>query len=154
MAARGRLRASDADRDKVIEELKAAFTQGRLAKDELESRAGQAFTARTYAELAAATDGIPAKPIAPVPARPALAGARAWPPAELVAQARGNPLKSPGMRALRWGLVAGTIMLAAMVAMVLVTGNKDLFSATVLPLMADSYALVIYLNTRMIVRHD
>jgi hypothetical protein len=37
----------------VIGILKAAFVHGRLTKDELDTRAGQAFTARTYAELAA-----------------------------------------------------------------------------------------------------
>jgi len=33
-AGRGRLRASDADREQVIDVLKAAFVQGRLTKDE------------------------------------------------------------------------------------------------------------------------
>ena len=56
----GRLRASHADREQVIEVLKAAFVQGRLTKDELDARAGQAFTSRTYAELAAATADLPA----------------------------------------------------------------------------------------------
>jgi hypothetical protein len=58
--SRGRLRASDADREHMIDTLKAAFVQGRLTKDELEMRAGQAFTSRTYAELAAITADIPA----------------------------------------------------------------------------------------------
>ncbi len=40
--------------------LKAAFVQGRLAKDELDARAGQAFAARTYADLAALTADLPA----------------------------------------------------------------------------------------------
>jgi hypothetical protein len=38
-AARGRLRASDADREQVIDVLKVAFTQGRLTKDDLDLRA-------------------------------------------------------------------------------------------------------------------
>ena len=46
-AARGYLRASHADREQVIGVLKAAFVQGRLTKDELDARAGQAFAART-----------------------------------------------------------------------------------------------------------
>jgi hypothetical protein len=37
----------------VIGILKAAFAHGRLTKDELDTRAGQAFAPRTYAELAA-----------------------------------------------------------------------------------------------------
>jgi len=56
---RGYLRASHADREQVIETLKAAFVQGRLTKGEFDLRVGQAFAARTYAELAAATAGIP-----------------------------------------------------------------------------------------------
>ena len=40
--------------------LKTAYAQGRLTKDELEARAGQAFASRTYAELAALTADIPA----------------------------------------------------------------------------------------------
>jgi putative transcriptional regulator len=61
---RGHLRASYADREQAIEMLKAAFTQDRLAKDEFEARVGQAFAARTHAELAAVTADIPA-PVIP-----------------------------------------------------------------------------------------
>jgi hypothetical protein len=64
---RGRLRASHADREQVIELLKTAFVQGRLAKDEFEARVGQAFASRTYAELSAVTTDIPAAPIAAAP---------------------------------------------------------------------------------------
>ena len=70
-AGRGHLRAADADREAVIDLLKAAFVQGRLAKDELDARAGQALTARSCAELAVLTDDIPAgPPAAGPPARP------------------------------------------------------------------------------------
>jgi Domain of unknown function (DUF1707) len=68
-AGRGHLRASHADREHVIDLLKAAFVAGRLTKDELDTRAGQAFTARTYAELAPITADIPAGPLAPRPTR-------------------------------------------------------------------------------------
>jgi Domain of unknown function (DUF1707) len=61
-AGDGRLRASDADREQVIDVLKAAFVQARLTKDEFEVRVGQAFASRTYAELAVVTAGIPAGP--------------------------------------------------------------------------------------------
>ena len=59
-AARGRLRASHADCEQVINVLKAAFVQGRLAKDELHARVDQTFASRTYAELAAITADLPA----------------------------------------------------------------------------------------------
>jgi hypothetical protein len=58
--SRGRLRASDADREQVIDVLKAAFVQGLLTKDELSTRAGQALASRTNAELAVITADIPA----------------------------------------------------------------------------------------------
>ena len=57
----GRIRASDAEREQVIDTLKAAFVQGWLTRDQLGVRAGQALVSRTYAELAAVTEGIPAR---------------------------------------------------------------------------------------------
>lgn len=53
-------RASDADREHVINALKAAFVQGRLTRDELDLRVGQALTARSFAGLATLTADIPA----------------------------------------------------------------------------------------------
>ena len=58
-ADRGRLRASHADRNQVVDVLKAAFIEGRLTKDELDARLAQTLAARTYAELAALTADIP-----------------------------------------------------------------------------------------------
>jgi len=57
---RGHLRASHADREQVIETLKAAFVQGRLDWDEFDLRVDQTYASRTYAELAALTADIPA----------------------------------------------------------------------------------------------
>jgi len=68
-AGHGHFRAAHADREHVIDLLKAAFVQGRLTKDELDARAGQALTAQTYAELAALTADIPAGPPAARPPR-------------------------------------------------------------------------------------
>ena len=41
------VRASHADREQVIDALKAAFVQGRLTEDEFDARAGQAFASQT-----------------------------------------------------------------------------------------------------------
>lgn len=68
-AAHGHFRASHADREQVIDTLKAAFIQGRLTKDELELRVGQTLASRTYAELAALTGDIPAGVAAARPPR-------------------------------------------------------------------------------------
>ena len=85
LAGRGHLRAAQADREQAITVLKAAYAQGRLTKDELEARAGQAFGSRTYAELAVLTADLPA-------ASPAATGSdAAWPrpstPARTMAKA-------------------------------------------------------------------
>jgi hypothetical protein len=60
MAGRGRLRASRADREHVIDVLKNAFAQGLLTKDEFDMRVGKTFASQTYRELAALTADIPA----------------------------------------------------------------------------------------------
>ena len=57
---RSYLRASHADREQVIGVLKAAFVQGRLTKDEFDTRVGQALASRTHGDLAAVTADIPA----------------------------------------------------------------------------------------------
>jgi Domain of unknown function (DUF1707) len=75
-ADRGRMRASHADREQVVDILKDAFVQDRLTKDEFDSRVGDALASRTHADLAALTADLPARPPAPrlprapVPARP------------------------------------------------------------------------------------
>ena len=66
---RGHLRASHADRDRVIGVLKAAFVQGMLAKDEFDLRVGQTLASRTYADLAALTADLPAGLAAAKPPR-------------------------------------------------------------------------------------
>ena len=61
------LRAAHADRERVIEVLKAAFIQGRLDKYELDLRVGQVFASRTYADLNALTADLPVRPAAAQP---------------------------------------------------------------------------------------
>ncbi len=80
-AGRDRVRAGHADREQVIGTLKDAFVQGRLTRDELDTRAGLALAARTCADLAALTADIPAAdipaadiPPADIPPAPAAAG--------------------------------------------------------------------------------
>jgi hypothetical protein len=72
-AGRGDLRVSHADREQVIGILKAAFVQGRLAKDEFDLRVGQTLASRTCAELAAITADLPAGLTADQPSKPARA---------------------------------------------------------------------------------
>ena len=58
----GGLRASHADREQMVDLLKVAFVEGRLTRDELDGRIGQALAARTYAELAVLTADLTAEP--------------------------------------------------------------------------------------------
>ena len=55
----------------MIDVLKAAFVQGRLAKDEFDLRVGQVLASRTYADLAVLTADIPAGLAGATPPEPA-----------------------------------------------------------------------------------
>ena len=98
----GHLRASDADREQVIDTLKVAFIQGRLTKGELDVELGQALAARTYAQLAAV--------IADIPARSSVA----QPPKSARAQ-----LRRPGNKPVNSGLC---VILAATLAASVLAG--------------------------------
>ena len=81
-ASRSGLRASHADRELVVDTLKDAFVQGRLTKDEFDSRVDNVLAARTYSDLATLSADLPAMPLVarpprkPVPARPANAAVK------------------------------------------------------------------------------
>ena len=57
---RGKMRAADADRDRVVECLNMAYSEGRLSKDEYDGRLENALSARTYAELDQLVTDLPA----------------------------------------------------------------------------------------------
>lgn len=72
---RGRMRAADADRERVVESLKHAYSEGRLTAEEYEDRVERALSARTYDDLDALVSDLPgvrtpmvapAAPVAPV----------------------------------------------------------------------------------------
>lgn len=58
-------RASDADRERVVELLRDAASEGRLDLDEFEERMTDAYQARTYGELEPLTNDLP--DVAPAP---------------------------------------------------------------------------------------
>jgi hypothetical protein len=96
---RGQMRASHADREQIIDVLKAAFVQGRLTRDEFDARIGHTLAARTHAELAMVTADIPA-------GRPG-------------AQPPRKPPRPPLSKASRWGtygFVTPVILIAAITA--------------------------------------
>jgi hypothetical protein len=61
MASRATLRASDADRDRVIERLRQATAEGRLLTEELEKRLEAALSARTYGQLDSLLADLPGR---------------------------------------------------------------------------------------------
>ncbi|MBT2449343.1 DUF1707 and DUF2154 domain-containing protein [Streptomyces sp. ISL-43] len=72
------LRASDADRERVVDRLRDAVAEGRLDMDEFEERLEAAYKSRTYAELEPLTRDLPAlgatAPVAAAPVGPAPIG--------------------------------------------------------------------------------
>jgi Domain of unknown function (DUF1707) len=92
---RSGLLASDADREQVIDTLKAAFVQALLTKDEFDLRVGQTLGSRTYAELGAVTADIPGR----------LIGAQ-LPPKRAQAQAR-----APGNTVVKSGICTLTVLI-------------------------------------------
>ena len=107
-SGRGRLRASDADREHVVGTLKAAYVHGLVTKDEFDARVSQTFASRTYAELAVITADIPA-------------GLAAAPPAPRPGPAQANPAAranlTPGERAIMaTGLLAALALVVALLA--------------------------------------
>jgi Domain of unknown function (DUF1707)/Domain of unknown function (DUF4190) len=56
------MRAADTDRDRVVELLNVAYSQGRLSKDEYDGRLENAFSARTYGDLDQIVADLPAAP--------------------------------------------------------------------------------------------
>lgn len=57
------MRAGDADRERTVDVLKAAFAEGRLDQDEYYERIGLAYEGRTYGDLVALTGDLPAGPL-------------------------------------------------------------------------------------------
>ena len=70
---RGRMRATDTDRDRVAGTLGTAYSEGRLSKDEYDARLKQALTARTYADLDQVVSDLPGTQANPVAKTNALA---------------------------------------------------------------------------------
>jgi hypothetical protein len=100
-----RLRVADADRERTADVLRAAFVEGRLTQDELDTRLGLTYAARTYADLAAQTADLPA-------------AHRPWPPPPVQA--------GPGHRAMQPRLAAETTNGLAVAS--LVCGLMEVFT--------------------------
>ena len=127
----GDLRASHADRERVIGTLKAAYVEGRLTEDELDARVGQVYASRTYAELAKVT----AEVTADIPVNPA--GARST----------RDPWRATK---IAWRVVYATIA-PGIVALVLIPGGPGTTGADVVILAAVVYLLFWILGVSVMV---
>jgi len=81
----GHMRASAAERERAVDVLKAAFTEGRLTQDEYTERVGQVQVSHTYRDLAELLHDLPVGPFGslpppPAPAYPAYPGYAGYPP--------------------------------------------------------------------------
>lgn len=59
MDSDGRIRASDSDRERVVEILRGGYTEGRLTLDEFDERTTAAYAARTWSQLRELTSDLP-----------------------------------------------------------------------------------------------
>jgi hypothetical protein len=65
--ARAQMRASTVDRDRAVELITTAYTEGRLTKDEHDARVERAMTASTFADLDSVVTDLPGgRPPAPM----------------------------------------------------------------------------------------
>jgi len=71
MATNDLIRASDADREVVVDTLREAYMAGRLTLDEFDERMSAAYAGRTWGELRQLTTDLPSQPLlgADVPVR-------------------------------------------------------------------------------------
>jgi hypothetical protein len=116
------LRASDADRESVAAQLRAAREDGRLDTEELEERLGKAYSAKTFGDLAPLTaDLAPAPSSTPSPPPAA--------PAAVVDQPEGANWR------LRWASWAGTsVLLVGIWAITCIASGKLLFFWPIFPI--------------------
>jgi Domain of unknown function (DUF1707) len=137
----GGLRASHADRERVIGTLKAAYAYGLVTKDEFDARVSQTFAARTHVELAVITADIPPglAPAPPAPG-PAPAGARAPVAANLTAGDR--PVMATA-------IVAGLAFVAAVLAGPAVVAGLPLGGLLVLGALGSAFVSALLFGIQM-----
>jgi hypothetical protein len=118
-AGRGRLRASHADREYVIDTLKIAFVQGRLSKDEFEQRLSKTLASRTYGSLAPLIADFPAGLAeAHAPRKPA-----------------SGPAEPPVNKPLMWAAWVVVVLVIGAMATAFVVGPAAAAGLGVLPLL-------------------
>jgi hypothetical protein len=74
------MRAAAADRERTMDILKAAFTEGRLTKEEFDARSARVLAAKTYGELHMLVADLPSGPSGVAPYHPGYYPVPAVPP--------------------------------------------------------------------------
>jgi hypothetical protein len=66
------IRASDKERDSVVEVLRDAYTDGRITLEEFDDRTSAAYASKTWGDLRELTSDLPVEPVlgADLPQRP------------------------------------------------------------------------------------
>ncbi len=66
------IRASDKERDSVVDVLRDAYTDGRITLEEFEERTSAAYASKTWTDLRVLTSDLPVEPVlgADLPQRP------------------------------------------------------------------------------------
>jgi hypothetical protein len=70
MTSADAMRASDRDRERVVQALQEQVGEGRLTIAEFEERSGTAYAAKTVGELRKLTEDLPVEPLAPANVAP------------------------------------------------------------------------------------
>ena len=116
---REHLRAADADRAFVAEQLRGALDEGRLNLGEYDERLQQAYAARTYGELDRVMADLP--PVAPAQ-QSRLAPV---PPGQVPAQAAAHgPGRVPGWLIATWGSWFTTSLICTVIWLATGTGGS------------------------------
>ena len=134
------MRAADADRQQIAEQLKSALDEGRLSLHEYDERVGQAYAARTYAELLVLVTDLP---------RPGLSAAEVR--AGRAAEARRAMRRLPTALLVLWTIWAAALTVNIVVWGLVTLTTGDLIYPWPLWLLAPGAALVaVTAGTQMI----
>ena len=124
MSRHGNLRASDADRDLIVDRLHKAVTEGRIASDEHEQRVSAALKARTYAELEATVADLPGPDRARGGQMQRHRTAGSWG----LATVRANPwlllIAIPAVAVTAAMVIAVTVVWAVLMAVLMILGGR------------------------------
>ncbi|HET6531807.1 MAG TPA: DUF1707 domain-containing protein [Actinoplanes sp.] len=138
------MRAADADRQKIADQLKAALDEGRLSLHEYDERVAQAYAARTYADLLGLVTDLPA---------PGLSAAEvaARRQAEIRRQARKLPMALMVLWTI-WAAIAAVNV--AVWALVEVTADGGVYDWPIWLAVPGVALLVVTIGTQMIRRRE